>query len=51
MFAHGDRAELAAWVAKFVASADRFDNQLAADFGCEPAPATQLTFWKEQARL
>ena len=50
VFAHHDRAELASWVAQFVASADRFDNQLATDFGCEPAPATQLTFWKEQAR-
>ncbi|MBP8806975.1 MAG: serine protease [Kofleriaceae bacterium] len=50
VFARADRAELAGWIADFVAAADRFDNQLAADFGCEPAPATQLTFWKEQAR-
>ncbi|MBK9033990.1 MAG: trypsin-like peptidase domain-containing protein [Myxococcales bacterium] len=50
VFALADRAELAAFVAQFVASADRFDNQLADQFGCEPAPATQLTFWKEQGR-
>lgn len=50
VFAHHDRAELAGWIGDFVKSADRFDNQLAADFGCEPAPATQLTFWKEQAK-
>ena len=50
VFAHGDRDELAAAVARFVASADRFDNQLATDYGCEPAPRTQLRFWKEQAK-
>ena len=50
VFAHHDRDELAAAVARFVASADRFDNQLATDYGCEPAPRTQLTFWKEQAK-
>jgi serine protease Do len=50
VFAHADHDELSEWIAKFLAAADRFDNQLATSFGCEPAPETQLTFWKEQAR-
>jgi hypothetical protein len=41
--------EAADWIAKFVASADHYDNALAETYGCEPAPETQLTFFKEQA--
>ncbi|MEZ4399554.1 MAG: serine protease [Kofleriaceae bacterium] len=50
VFADADHAELRAWIARFVASADRFDNELHATYGCAPAPTTQLTFWKEQAK-
>jgi len=50
VFAHTDHDELADWIGKFIAEADRFDNHLADDYGCGPAPRTQLTFWKEQAR-
>jgi serine protease Do len=45
----GQHDEAAEWIAKFVASADRYDNALAETFGCEPAPQTQLKFFKEQA--
>jgi len=38
------------WIAKFVAAADRYDNLLIEQYGCEPAPETQLTFLKEPAR-
>jgi hypothetical protein len=41
--------EAADWIARFVAEADRYDNALAETYGCEPAPQTQLTFFKEQA--
>ena len=41
-------SEAAAWIAQFLASADRFDNLLADQFGCAPAPETQLTFFKER---
>jgi serine protease Do len=41
--------EAADWIAKFVESADRYDNTLNKTYGCEPAPETQLTFFKEQA--
>ena len=50
VFAHADHDELSAWIARFLSEADRFDNELATRFGCEPAPRTQLTFWKEQAK-
>ena len=38
------------WITQFMASADRFDNLLVQNYGCEPAPHTQLTFLKEQSR-
>jgi serine protease Do len=34
-------------VAKFLADADRLDNVLIKNYGCSPAPKTQLTFLKE----
>ncbi|MGE0871252.1 MAG: S1C family serine protease [Kofleriaceae bacterium] len=46
----GEHADAAAWIARFIELADRLDNELATNFGCEPAPETQLTFFKEQAR-
>jgi serine protease Do len=44
---HGDAA---GWIRDFVALADRMDNLLVEQHGCEPAPETQLTFFKEPAR-
>lgn len=44
---HGDAAR---WIADFVALADKMDNLLVEKYGCEPAPETQLTFFKEPAR-
>jgi serine protease Do len=41
--------EAADWIARFIAAADRYDNMLAETFGCEPAPQTQLTFFREQS--
>jgi serine protease Do len=45
----GQQEELTGWVAKFLAAADRYDNLLIKDYGCAPAPETQLTFLKEHA--
>jgi len=50
VFAEADTPEASDWIAQFVASADRFDNELVQTYGCEPAPETQLTFLKEQSR-
>lgn len=47
VFAPSHHDELAEAVAKFVKTADVFDNRLIEEFGCEPAPETQLTFLKE----
>ncbi len=47
IFTHGDPDELVERVATFIAMADRFDNKLIEEFGCLPAPKTQLTFLKE----
>ncbi len=44
---HGED-EMATWIAQFIASADKFDNILVKNYGCAPAPETQLTFLKEQ---
>jgi serine protease Do len=49
VFAKSGHDEMQGWVAKFVAAADKYDNVLAQQYGCEPAPETQLTFFKEQA--
>ncbi len=43
-------SDLSNWVSEFIAAADRYDNLLVKEYGCEPAPETQLTFLKEQAR-
>jgi serine protease Do len=50
VFEHGRDDEMAAWIAQFVTTADRYDNLLVEKFGCEPAPETQLTFLKESQR-
>ncbi len=50
VFAQGEDDELSSWIARFIATADESDNRLVDDFGCEPAPETQLTFLKEAAR-
>ncbi len=47
IFAHHDLDALVERVATFIAMADRLDNQLIEDYGCLPAPKTQLTFLKE----
>jgi len=49
VFARGGHDEAASWIAKFVKTADDFDNLLIEKFGCEPAPETQLTFLKQSA--
>lgn len=50
VFAPSEHDELGDWIAKFVARADELDNALVDDFGCRPAPETQLTFLKEGGR-
>ncbi|MBI4950418.1 MAG: serine protease [Myxococcales bacterium] len=47
VFAPGEHDELSDWIAKFLASADQYDNALIDKLGCEPAPETQLTFLKD----
>jgi serine protease Do len=47
VFAHSDPDELVARIGTFISMADRFDNLLIEDYGCLPAPNTQLTFLKE----
>lgn len=47
VFAPSEHDELGARIAEFVARADALDNHLIEQFGCEPAPETQLTFLKE----
>jgi serine protease Do len=50
VFSPADHDEFSAWVARFIAMADETDNTLVERFGCEPAPETQLTFFKEQSQ-
>jgi serine protease Do len=50
VFSPSGHDDASTWITQFMASADRFDNLLVKDYGCEPAPHTQLTFLKEQAR-
>ena len=45
-----DTGAAAAWIGKFIAAADAFDNLLIEKYGCTPAPETQLTFLKEATR-
>jgi serine protease Do len=40
--------EMTTWISQFIAAADKFDNILIKNYGCSPAPETQLTFLKEQ---
>jgi serine protease Do len=44
VFTPAAHPELSRWVARFVKAADAFDNALIDDYGCDPAPETQLTF-------
>lgn len=48
VFAADGHVDARRFIGDFVARADRLDNQLAESFGCEPAPETQLTFFKER---
>lgn len=47
--AHAGSDEVSAWIAKFMKTADDFDNLLVDKYGCVPAPDTQITFLKEQS--
>jgi len=47
VFAQNHVEELGDRVTKFIALADKLDNQLIETYGCLPAPKTQLTFLKE----
>jgi hypothetical protein len=49
VFGHAGTDEVAGWIAKFIASADKFDNVLIDTYGCTPAQETQVTFLKEQS--
>lgn len=46
VFASGDPDEHRDWIARFVRRADELDNVLIEQYGCRPAPETQLTFLK-----
>ena len=48
VFANQSGDELSSWVSKFMEAADKYDNQLIDQFGCEPAPLTQLEVLNEQ---
>jgi hypothetical protein len=50
VFARPGLDEASAWIARFVDSADRFDNLLIEKVGCAPAPETRLAFLTEPAR-
>jgi serine protease Do len=50
VFASGGHDELTGWVSQFLGAADKYDNLLIQEYGCAPAPETQLTFLKEQSR-
>jgi serine protease Do len=50
VFSPSEHDELGDIVARFVAAADAFDNRLIDDYGCEPAPETQLSFLKDGGR-
>ena len=50
VFAHAGTDEVAGWIAKFIASADKYDNVLVDTYGCSPAQETQVTFLKEQSQ-
>ena len=48
VFAPDEHNELGDWIGRFVQRADDLDNALIDNFGCLPAPETQLTFLKEE---
>jgi serine protease Do len=50
VFAPSEHEELGDWVARFVTRADELDNALIDDYGCRPAPETQMTFLKDGTR-
>lgn len=50
VFGGRDAAALTALIVRFIAEADRLDNHLIDELGCQPAPRTQLTFLKEGRR-
>ncbi len=50
VFSPAEHDDLSIGIARFLEAADRYDNHLIETYGCEPAPETQLTFLKEQAR-
>ena len=49
VFAPDHHEVLSSAIARFVKTADDYDNALIDRFGCEPAPETQLTFLKAGA--
>jgi serine protease Do len=49
VFTHTDSEEISRAIAQFIGAADEFDNILVDQYGCMPAPETQLTFLKEQS--
>ncbi len=50
IFSHGNPEELVERVAAFIAAADRLDNKLIEEHGCQPAPQTRLSFLKEATK-
>jgi len=48
VYAQAGSEEISGWIAKFIKTADAFDNLLVEKYGCLPAPDTQITFLKEQ---
>jgi serine protease Do len=50
VFAHADVEQLSTSIASFIKEADRLDNLLIENYGCQPAPETQLTFLKEGSK-
>jgi len=44
VFAKSEHDELGDSIAELIARADKLDNQLIEEFGCEPTPETQLSF-------
>ena len=47
--AHAGSDEVSGWIASFMKKADELDNVLIEQYGCVPAPETQVTFLKEQS--
>lgn len=47
VFAKDQNPSIGDWIAKFVSLADEMDNRLIDEYGCTPAPGTELTFLKE----